>query len=534
MKTIRAMFLALAGAAVILPGTALAQPLRCEFNGNHYEVIDFSCDAYADAEACWNAALTEARSRTYAGAFGKLITITSPGEQHCVAEAWTQWKDAKAHPPTPFEVWIGGFQDDGAHDVGDNWKWIDGDGDIPGTNNPHPPTGYANWDGGEPNDVPHTPYVEDGEEDFLGFGLGEVPKWNDEGNENNIVGIGIEYETATVIENIDECLDPDGCPLNDDLNIFYEDIVCEVNPGDPSCPDAELRARSWQVTDPPGRCGHQLLNITELLDGNLEVVASDEPVPNADTILPRYLCGHPTIVVTKTEVDGFKIGNTAAIIESEPVAGNEYQKCGPLGLTSPIDNTVWDVTAYQTTNKAQMVETHVPLTGINQLFAGGTVLESLFDCGTSRGKGFRDSWYFSGLCISFGGQGCPTGAGPSHDPGAPPPTLIDADNFNLMNKLLIYKLRRTIEVLDEAKRNRAFKRFRDYRVMRNRLLSAIWKTRHGFYGAALLNIKSAQHRLARTRFRDVSDERYPAELDTRLSNAAFTSKERIVQYLNLH
>jgi hypothetical protein len=349
------------------------------------------------------------------------------------------------------------------------------------------------------------------------------PKWNDEGAKGNIYGAAIEYETATEIADIDECLDEDGCPLNDQLNIIYEDVVClDVNQ---DCSDATLEARSWQITDPPGRCGDKLLNITELGDGTLEVVASHEPDPYADSTLPRHLCGNPTIVLTKTDVGGFKIGETAAIIVSEPPTDNNYQLCGPLDLTSRIDNTVWDVTAYQTTDKTQMVETHVPMTGINQLFAGGTVLESLFNCGTSRGKAFQDSWYFSGLCIAFGGEGCPT---------ADPDLILNPDNFNLMNAFLIYKLKRTIEVLDEAKSKHAFKRRSDYWYLRSQVWLAIKKTRRDRYRAALFYIKRAERQLARTRFRDVPDERYPAELDTRLSNAKFTSKERIVQYLSVH
>jgi len=522
MSTLRATFVALVGTAFMIPGAALAEPLRCNFNGHHYEVIDYSCGSF-DAGQCWEAAKLEAESRTYAGAFGKLVTITSEDEQSCVEDVYTPWKAGKNKP----EVWIGGFQEPGALEVGDNWVWIDGEGDIPGTNHPMPPeTGYANWRDGEPNDVNSGP-GEDGGEDHLALGLGGGPTWNDEGAPGNIGGVGIEFETSTEIVDIDECLDPDGCPLNDALNIIYEDVVCLDDPGD--CSTATLEANSWQILDPrvaDGTCGSELLNL--FLDGNdnLTVQAAVEPASGAVSTLPRHLCGHPNFVVTKTIVDGFKIGETAAIIETDPPPGNNYE-CGPLDLTDPIDNTVWDVTAYQTTEKAEMVETHVPMTGINQLFAGGTVLESLFDCSSSRGKGFRDSWYFSGLCIAFGGEGCPT------DPSLPS-TPISADNFDLMNAFLIYKLERTIEVLDEAKGNHAFRRWNDYWYLRKQVLQAIKMTRKDNYRAAFAKIKNAQRRLARTRFRDVPDERYPAELDTRLSNVAFTSKERIVQYLSLY
>jgi len=517
MSTLRAAFVALVGTAFMIPGVALAEPLRCDDNGHHYEVIDFSCDSYHDAAACWDAALTEARSRSYAGAFGKLATITSPAEQQCVADAWSAWNKNK-------EVWIGGFQEPGALEVGDNWVWIDGDGDIPGINTD--PDDYANWGANEPNDVNSNPHIEDGGEDHLGLGLTAVsgdPKWNDEGAEGNIFGAAIEYETSTEIVDIDECLDSEGCPLNDQLNIIYEDVVCLDTNED--CSDATLSAKSWQFLDPPGRCGTQLLSITELPDGNLMVEARDQPDPNADTTLPRHLCGHPNIVLTKTDVLGFKIGDTAAIIETDPPPGNNYE-CGPLDLVDRIDNTVWDVTAYQTSDKDQMVETSATtMNGIDPLFADGTVLESEFGCSSSRGKGFRDSWYFSGLCIAFGGEGCPT---------ADPDLILNPLNFDKMNQFLIYKLRRTIEVLDEAKRNHAFRRWNDYWYLRKQVSQAIKMTRKGNYRAAFAKIKNAQRRLARTRFRDVPDERYPAELDTRLSNAAFTSKERIVQYLSLH
>ena len=111
------------------------------------------------------------------------------------------------------------------------------------------------------------------------------------------------------------------------------------------------------------------------------------------------------------------------------------------------------------------------------------------------------------------------------------PTQLNPANFDYMNEFLIYKLERTLDVLKEAKRNGAFVRKRDFKALRLYVKLARLYSRWGWYRAALVKIRFAQHRLERTEFNPVPNENYSAELDTRLSNAELTSAGRIVQYL---
>lgn len=513
MKTIQAMFMALAGTSAFFPLAAMAEPVRCEATGNYYEAIDFTCGAFGTAGECWQGARVHAATLpSIIGATPDLATITSAEEQLCVEEVWDAWRDISGNNP---EAWIGGFQQQPASGVADNWFWINDEGAI---SPPGSMDGYENWGASEPNDV-NSPAGETGGEDHLGFGLGGIPTWNDEGAKGNIGGAILEYVTSTQ-NDVNNCQGV-ACSLNPLQTIQYADVTCTDESGD--CDDATLSAQSWEETDvrvAAGTCGQELLNLF-LVGGNIVQERDSDPDAGAFATLPPHLCGHPKFIVTKTEAEGFVLGNTAAIVESDPPAGNKYV-CGPIDLEEPIDNTLWDVTAYQTDDKSNMVETHVPLTGTATVFAGGTVLETLFDCGSSRGKSFNRSWHFSGLCIASDIDGCPDVA---------PSTLLIPGNIEFMNEFLIYKLERTLEVILEAQGNNAFKRKNDFKYLKKQVSQAIKLARKGNYNATYSHIRNAQRRLARTRFNLVPDEFYAAELETRLDNSAFTSKNRILQYV---
>ena len=516
MRILRAMGLALIGAAGLLPVSAIAQVVNCAFNSHNYEVIPLSCSGL-NAEQCWESAKTTAEGLEFDGSNGHLATITSADEQACAEAAWTAWKNS-THP-SKFEVWIGGFQKQPAHGVADNWFWIEDEGAIPP---PGSPSGYENWDANEPNDV-NSPPGETGGEDHLGFGLGNVPTWNDEGAPGNIAGALIEYTNTTVID-VTECLDEQGgsCPVDDDTTFDIQDAVCDSA-------DCTIVAQRFTFRDPrldAETCGMEVLNLTLESDGTLTVLRSPTRDPNADSTLGRHLCGHPNIKVIKSESTGVSFGDRPTIVDTDPPAGNLYE-CGPPRPVGGLDNTIWDVTGYQTSDKDDMVETSAPTTGVDPLFTDNTVLETLFECGSSRGKKFNRSWDYSGLCIAFGIGGCPTGA---------TDMALNPGNFDLMNQFLIYKLERIADVLASTSAGRDanddFVRRQDRNYLIRQVRQAIRNAERGNYNATLSHIVNAQDRLATSSMRIVNggSRSAKAELETRIDNAEFTSRNRIWQY----
>ena len=105
--------------AIIAP----ALPLN-SFNGNAYELITASLN--------WDDARAAAEARTYGGAPGHLATITSPGEDNFIFNAFD---------PT-LSSWIGGIQPLGNVEPAGGWTWITGEGFA-----------YTHWIAGQPDNL---------------------------------------------------------------------------------------------------------------------------------------------------------------------------------------------------------------------------------------------------------------------------------------------------------------------------------------------------------------------------------------------
>ena len=150
--------------------------------GNAYQAV-------IAAGISWDEAKLAAEQRTFAGQPGHLATIISQAEDVFIEELRLDAL-AEAGFPGPQEFWVGGFQDPDQPTPRDGWHWVNGEGDIPGTN---AGPGYANWFTNEPNDFPSP--AEDNEENHLGIGLfGSGLGWNDDDHLNNILGYVVEFE----------------------------------------------------------------------------------------------------------------------------------------------------------------------------------------------------------------------------------------------------------------------------------------------------------------------------------------------------
>jgi hypothetical protein len=164
---------ALSSGPVLNPGT-----------GNYYELVFVT-------DIGWFSARDQAAQRSFNGASGHLVTITSEEENDFLYSTFgTGATDALA--------WTGGREpgDDG------DWHWAVGPeagSQYSNGSSPVPPQGYVNWSGTEPNDV-------NPEEDFMSYLIGgfsgSEAGWADSPETNTgsdpIIGYLVEYETSAV------------------------------------------------------------------------------------------------------------------------------------------------------------------------------------------------------------------------------------------------------------------------------------------------------------------------------------------------
>ncbi len=288
---------------------------------------------------------------------GQLATINSPAEDeyiHCLIQATAGVMGE--------EAWVGGSQTTCAVDPGPGcgWTWLNGEA-IAATNTSSP---YTNWQGGEPNDA-------GGDEKHLGVSLTGVSGWNDEGNLANIGGYVVEYgdRLASIPASTCSAGGP-GCPLGS----FEGAQVIRFPPQ--AIVTGDLTATTFQISVACGRS-----EPLSLFDGAV--------------VIPRYLCGED-VRVTKT---------LSAVEIPKGVVAIENTEDNPFGcdatIPSGINPTENDVVVWQTTDKAQMLETGF-VTGVDAEFVG-TVAEVTNGCiNPSRGSGGKGSWFIEGLVINFG------------------------------------------------------------------------------------------------------------------------------------
>ncbi len=149
-------------------------------NGNAYQII-------RARYITWDRANTIAQSLTFQGVQGHLATIASAEENTFVNDLRRRsLKRGRWFRRGPTEVWLGGFQSPSAQSAIDGWQWVNGGGNIPGTNGG---ATYTNWAPGEPNNW-------GGREDKLAMGFRNSGMWNDEGYVGNIAGFVVEYDTG--------------------------------------------------------------------------------------------------------------------------------------------------------------------------------------------------------------------------------------------------------------------------------------------------------------------------------------------------
>lgn len=366
--------------AVLLAGPAASAATGCPAStrvaartnletGHYFEVYSANGISWACAESKV-AALPE-----YEGVPGHLATVTSAGEDMFVDGLRRDARDTGLSRP---EVWIGGVQPAG-NDVGEGWRWYNGEGPISTSQAPLP--SYSNWLTGEPNDNTGA-----GSENHLAVGLRDQFGWNDEGALGNIGGYVVEYDVPRQA----------ACEGQSCQTILGHTLVFpegSIEPGD------TITFNAFEFTDPrvgatvaSEKCGVKPLTLF-----------GDPDDGKPELRIPPYLCGSPRFVVIAVDSSDFDVLDGTVFVENDTATvlpDNDFTVCeDPIVQNFPAqgDPQEQDVVVWQSTNPERMLEEEL---GSGQ-FAGAAG-EFTNECGSSRARVRDASYYVIGMHIDFG------------------------------------------------------------------------------------------------------------------------------------
>lgn len=339
-------------AAASAPAAGQEQAQLCEATGHYYEVVAVSA-------IDWSAARDAAAGLSRNGVQGHLATLTSAEEDACVDQIRAEHFDTNG----PAQVWIGGFQADGAVEPGGGWEWLNDEGSIPGADSEEP---YADWADLEPNNS-------GGVEQHLalgrfGLGLG----WNDEGTApSSILGYIVEFgDTA----DAQDCLEGNdgvggdfGCNITGAMNLELEDNsnlqagnTITQNLLRPEAADLDKCTGEFAFPDPRVGLDGRPIAIREL-----DVFAELGGGTPGALILDAHTYGSPCFAVIKGGANfelidtlpgtGLKaiVATTTQLPESVPGIGNVFSCFGEAGN---YDLQASTQSTYQTDDRNLMVE----------------------------------------------------------------------------------------------------------------------------------------------------------------------------------
>jgi hypothetical protein len=283
------------------------------------------------------------------GVSAHLATITSSSEN-----TWITGVLLQPNLPLIFteptasltQVWVGGFQDTGAVEPSEGWRWVNNEGPFPGSNGSG---SYTNWAGGEPNN-------DGGSENHLTVGRypDNLGGWNDEGAALNTVGgFIVEYDTPRTVGG--------GCTVNGSTTACttVEGQTLTFPPGT-FTGNSSFTFTAYEFTDPrvdaDGRCVGILgvrgpLTLFEGAEFNLPGGQSGK------LVIPEYLCGSPKFLVVRAVGTGITIPSGVVVTESNtsgilpgnlyacnnPIAGNTNPQTQDVGVWQSLDGTeMWE------------------------------------------------------------------------------------------------------------------------------------------------------------------------------------------------
>lgn len=454
------------------PLAAYAGPV--EFQNHYYEVIK-------NPGITWEQANYAAMNSTFMGVNGHLATITSAAEDHFIESL----RASKLHSK---QAWVGGLQvpSNCSPQPGCGWKWQN-EVNIPTSQ--FPGLLYTNWRPGQPDNNGYAKY--------LAIGMKGKFGWNDEHDPYKIGGYVIEYDTGIPVA---DCIEPNSCKPNKGQSLTFPASSVFA-------PGAMLGVNNFEFYDDQSRCG---------LDQR--VLFDDDAVSDNELIIPAYLCGSPRFLVAAIDGDSVDVPQDTVDIENEvtiSLPGNTFECTGPIGggygpypyaSDDPQDR---DVVAWQTTDPAEMLENDL---GGTFGFAGAAK-EVTYECGSSRGRVRKGSYFITGMHIDFG-------------PGFEQKTNPAGNQFKFV-ELTRFKL----EVLQKSviDSQPALSPY-DFKALKKLVAGAIKLHDMGKYSDALQKIIKFEQKVNSISYAAIAGENFNGDHLSRSDNIQFMYTDKVIPY----
>jgi len=327
-----------------------------------------------------------------AGVMAHLATITSSSEnQWIVAELLEQANPALAQS----QAWVGGFQETGAAEPREGWRWVNNEGPIPVPGSTVT-LGYSNWHPSEPN---NTGGVSVNERHLTLGRYADLGLWNDEGSApGSIGGFLVEYDTPRTSTA--------GCfPTGSTTACHTVDGQTLTFPPGTFNADSSFTFTAYEFTDPRVDANGRCVGIGGVR-GPLTLFA--DPVfnlggpsgPSGQLVIPEYLCGSPKFLVVRAQATGINIPRGVVVTESETATilpGNLFACDAPIPATGSPQQQ--DVGVWQSLDGTDMWE-NLPTFPVTRF--AGTAAELTTACGSTLIKTRAKSNFVVGLHIDFG------------------------------------------------------------------------------------------------------------------------------------
>ena len=326
------------------------------------------------------------------GATAHLATVTSSSENAwIVAELLEQ-----ADPPlAQSQVWVGGFQQTGAAEPREGWRWVNSEGPIPVPGSTVT-LGYSNWHPSEPN---NSGGVSVNERHLTLGRYADLGLWNDEGSApSSIGGFLVEYDTprtrtvgggCTAVGSTTTCTTVDGQTMTFPPGTFTG--------------TSSFTFTAYEFTDPRvdenGRCvgiGGVRGPLTLFADPAFNLPGG----VSGALVIPEYLCGSPKFLVIRAQGTGITIPRGVVVTESETstiLPGNLFACDVPIPAGGSPQQQ--DVGVWQSLDRTEMWE-NLPAFPVARF--AGTAAELTTACGSTLIKTRTKSNFVVGLHVDFG------------------------------------------------------------------------------------------------------------------------------------
>jgi hypothetical protein len=355
------------------------------------------------------------------GVSAHLATITSSSENAWIVSQLLGPAVA-ASSLTSSQVWVGGFQETGAAEPGEGWRWVNNEGQIPvpGTS---VTLGYSNWDLAEPNDT-GGPSVN---ERHLTLGrYSDLGRWNDEGAApSNIGGFIVEYDTPRTVGG--------GCTATGSTTACetVKGQTLTFPPGTVINTDNGFTFTAYEFTDPrvdgSGRCVgiNNVRGPLTLFEGpEFNVPGPNNTSVSGKLVIPAYLCGSPKFIVVRALPFGAGISIPEGVVITESntrtipnvsnptdpplpgiLPGNFFDCKAPIPAGGSPQQQ--DVGVWQSLDGTEMWES-APTSPVARF--AGTAAELTTGCGSTLIKTRTKSNFVVGLHLDFGAGVAPGSA----------------------------------------------------------------------------------------------------------------------------